>query len=186
MKAYHFLKDNMEAGSGIEKAWKIGEEREYGGDIAMCSRGYHSSPSWYEALGYAPGSMACIVEIPSVKRGTIKGDDKSVSPKRKLVDCRNTEKVLGAWACDCVERALKKAGVTDKRSWNAIKVVRLFSRGEATSKELAAAGAAAGAAARAAAWDAAGAAAGDAAWDAEIKWQKRRLNWYMKKLFQEG
>ena len=161
MKAYHFLKDDMCGGYGTEKAWDIGEEREItDGEIILCGRGYHSSPSWYDALGYAGGNMACIVEVsPPIE----KDQTKFVSRKRKLVDAQNAEKVLRAWACDCAERALRKAKVEDERSWNAIKVTRLFNDGKATQQELDAARA--------------------AAWAAEIKWQKRRLNWYMNRLF---
>ena len=173
MKAYHFLKDDMTAGSGNEPAWEIGETRTIEGELKMCGHGYHSSPSWFDCLSYAHGSMACMVDIP--KRGTVKGGDKSVSRSRTLVDACNAEKTLRYWACDCAERALKRAKVTDERSWNAIKVARLFSEGKATAKELAAAGDAAG--------DAARAAVSAAAWDVEEKWQRRRLNWYMKKLF---
>ena len=68
--------------------------------------------------------------------------------------------VLHEFACRCAERALTNAKVTDERSWTAIKVKRLWLKGEATDAELAAAWAAAGAAA----WDAARAAAWDAAW----------------------
>jgi len=162
MKAYHFLKDNMKSGEGQEKAWTIGEERTIKGEVELCVRGYHSSPSWYDALNYAPGPIACLVEIP--KQGTIKDTNKSVSPKRRLVDCRNAEQVLRIWACDCAERALKKAKIKDERSWNAIKVARLYSDDKATREELATARSAA----RAAAWSdtrsAARAAARDAAW----------------------
>jgi hypothetical protein len=78
--------------------------------------------------------------------------------------------ILHEFACRCAERVLKKAKVTDERSWNAIKTKRAWLKGEATDEELRAARAAAAArAARAAAWDAAAAAAAaawDAAWDA--------------------
>jgi hypothetical protein len=215
MKAFHFLKDNMCGGYGDEPPWKIGEERDIGDDnLRLCERGYHSSPSWYDALNYARGNMACIVEVSEPIE---KDKTKFVSRKRKLIEARNAEKILRAWGCDCAERALKKAKVTDERSWNAIKIARLFNEGKATKKELNvawdvardaagdaagnatrtwdaardAAGAAAGNAART--WDAArdaardvawdAARAGAAAWDAEVKWQKRRLNYYMKKLF---
>ena len=165
MIAYHFLKDDMTGGYGTEPAWEIGEEREIkDGEIKLCERGYHSSPSFYNALIYARGNMACIVEV---SKPIEKDTSKQVSKKRKLIDARNAEKILMAWGCDCAERALKKANVTDKRSWNAIKVARLYNDGKATRGELDAARDAARAAAR----------------DAEIKWQKRRLNWYMKKLF---
>jgi len=107
------------------------------------------------------------------------------------------------WGCDCAERALfreRDAGrEPDPRSWEAIRVSRLYANGEATLEELAAARAAAGAAwsaadaaaraAAGAAWDAAGdarAAAGAAAWSAgdaraaEREWQLTRLVEYAR------
>ena len=204
MKGYHFLKDNMCGGYGNELAWKIGEEREVEGELKMCQWGYHASPSFYDALSYAKGNMACIVELSGE---IIKDTDKYVARTRKLIKAVNAEKVLRTWGCDCAERALKKAKVKDERSWNAIKVARLYNEGKATHQELATARDAAWDAARAAAWDAARAAARDAAraaardaawdaardaaWDAawaaaraaEIKWQKRYLNKLMKELF---
>ena len=180
MKAFHFLKDNMRGGYGNEPAWKIGEERDIGDDnLKLCKRGYHSSPSWYDALNYARGNMACIVEV---SKPIEKDETKYVSRKRKLLDARNAEKALRAWACDCAERALKKIKTEDKRSWNAIKVARLYNDGKVSKEELSAAQSAARSAAR----SAAGSAAGDAAGSAEIKWQKRRLNWYMRKLFNDS
>ena len=206
IKAYHFLKDNMRGGYGDEPAWKIGEEREVKGNLEMCRWGYHASPSFYDALGYARGNMACVVELSGK---IIRDTDKYVASKRKLLKAVNTEKVLRTWGCDCAERALKKAKVKDERSWNALKVARLYNEDKATKKELAAARAA-GDAARAAAWDAGDAArdaartaawaAGDAAWaaawaagaartaawgvarSAEVKWQKRHLDKLMKEV----
>ncbi|KKK96962.1 hypothetical protein LCGC14_2657520 [marine sediment metagenome] len=163
MKAYHFLKNDMRGGYGNEPPWEVGEEREHKGKLVMCQSGYHAGKSWYDALSYAKGEMACIVELS----GTITKDTtKYVAQKRKLISAVNAKKVLRTWGCDCAERALKKAKVTDERSWNAIKIARLHNEGEATSKELAAA------------WD--------AAWAAEIKWQKRHLNKLMKQLFEES
>jgi hypothetical protein len=94
MKGYHFLKDDMRGGYGNEPPWKIGEERDIGDDnLKLCKRGYHSSPTWYDALYYASGNIACIVEVskPAEKDGT-----KQVSRKRKLVDARNAQKILRA------------------------------------------------------------------------------------------
>jgi len=173
MKAYKFLRDNMKSGYGREEAWQVREKRVKKGELELCVRGYHSSPSWYDALSFAKGSMACIVEVskPVQQQG-----DKQVSHECTIINYRNAEKILRSWACDCAERALKKANVKDEKSWDAIKVARLYNEGKATKEELAAArdaaeeatweaaGAAAraaGEAARAAAWD-----AGAAAWDA--------------------
>ena len=188
MKAYHFLKDNMCGGYGNEPAWKEGEERTVEGKLEMCEWGYHASPSWYDALGYARGNMACIVELSGE---IIKDTDKYVARTRKLIKVVNAERALRTWGCDCAERALKKAKVTDERIWNAITVARLYNEGKATKEELAAR-----AAARAAAWEAAWAAwaatreaawaawpARAAAWDAATKWQKRHLNKLMRELF---
>ena len=174
MKAHHFLKDNMRGGYGNEPAWKVGEERDIGdNNLKLCSRGYHSSPSWYAALGYAPGNMACLVEVSTPVEKDI---SKQLSRKRKLIRAVNAEKVLRAWGCDCAERALKKTKDTDERSWNAIKIARLYNEGRATKNELDAARDAARAAG----------AARDAAWDAEVRWQKRHLNKLMRELFKEG
>ena len=165
IKAYHFLKDDMYGGYGGEPAWTIGETREIKGELEMCARGYHASPSWYDALSYARGNMACLVEIDDYQKDT----DKYVAYKRTLIDARNAEKVLRTWGCDCAERPLKKAKVTDERSWNAIKVARLYNEGKAIIEELAAA--------RAAAWD--------AAWAAEVKWQRKHLDKLMKEFFND-
>ena len=82
--------------------------------------------------------------------------------------------VLHEFACRCAERALTSAKATDERSWTAIKVKRLWLKGEATDAELAAAWGAAGDAAWAAR-AAARAAAGGAAWYAERAWQEQEL-----------
>ena len=159
MKAYHFLKGNMCGGYGSEPAWKIGEERSIKGKLVMCEHGYHASPSWRDALSYAKGNMACIVELSGE---IVKDTDKYVARTRKLIDARNAEKVLRTWSCDCAERALKKAKVKDERCWDAIKIARLYNKGKATKEELAAAEFAA----RSAALAAAEFAAGSAAWSA--------------------
>ncbi len=186
IRAYKFLKDDFCSGSGNEPAWEIGKKRTIRGKLAMCSKGYHSSPSWYDALNYAPGSVACIVEV---SRPVQKDKDKFVSHKCKIVQAVNVEKVLRTWACDCAERALKAAKVTDERSWNAIRVARLYNEGKATKQELAAAWSAAWSAAESAAdsaaWLAAESAARSAARLAEISWQKQHLDELMNPLFEE-
>ena len=169
MRASHFLRDDMTAGRGNEPPWRIGEERRIKGKIKLYERGYHSSPTWKDALVYAPGNMACIVDVSNP---VDKDETKQVSRKRKLIAARNAERVLRAWACDCSERALTITKVMDERSWNVIKITRLHNEGKASKEELIAAWAAA--------WDV----AWDAAWVAEIKWQKGRLDWYMNKLFE--
>jgi len=199
MRAYHFLKFDMTAGEGNEPPWTVGEEREVKGRLKMCARGYHSSPSWYNALAYAPGLMACVVEVP--ERGTLKDTDKQVSPKRKLIAVADATNAVILWACECAERALlrgrNEGREPDKRSWKAIEVMRQFVVGFSTTmkpKNAAEADAAAAYAAAArdayaaeAAYAAADAAAAyaAAARDAEQEWQTTRLAEMLDSLFVE-
>ena len=151
MIARHFLRDDMTAASGNEPAWTVGEERTYKGMIKLCETGYHSSPSWYDALGYANGSMACIVDVSKPVQSDA---TKSVSKTRTLIAARNVAHELRLWAADCAERALQRESdggrEPDARSWSAIEVARRFAAGEATAAELASASSSASSAAYAA------------------------------------
>lgn len=73
-------------------------------------------------------------------------------------------RTLHEFACRCAEETLQKAGVTDDRSWNAIRVKRLWMDGKANDAELDAAESATWAAARNVARNAARRAAWAAAW----------------------
>ena len=107
-------------------------------------------------------------------------DLRSVPAKNKLWLLLREEiipaRTLHEFAIWCAETALTRAKVTDERSWNALKVKRLWLDGKATDEELAAARDAAmytawdvdGVAARYAAMDAARYAAWAAAWDAAL------------------
>ena len=173
MRAYHFLKDDMTAGNGTEPAWAEGEERTLpdGIELVICEVGYHSSPTPFDALQYARGSVLCLVEIGDP---TDSQPDKYVSRSRKLIRAVRIDRQLREFACDVAEEALnlevQRGRTVDERSCAAIEVVRRFAQGSASSEELAAARDAAWDAARDAAWaaarDAARAAARDAAWDA--------------------
>ncbi len=202
MIAYHWLKEDMHAGSGRERAWKVGEERtDFHKVIKLCEAGYHSSPSLFDGLQYAPGPIACLVEVsePEARDAT-----KQVSRTRKLLVAVNVEKELRQFAIDCAERVLTReqehGREPDARSWAVLEAARAFIRGDINPEELATARDAARdagwdaarAAALAAAWDAALAAALAAAWDAardaargaardiEIAWQRQRFGELVK------
>ena len=204
MKGFHFLQADMTAGSGDEAPWKIGEKRTIAdpSKIVLCRYGYHSSPSLWDALPYACGPMASLVEISK----PIAVDDeanrrKAVSASRKLIKAVNIKRGLRLFACDCAERVLHiyERDNTSKAPRQAIKVARRFANGKATKKELAAARAAARDAAwdaldaaRAAAWAAADA-AGAAAWTAArggggvvrawVKWQRQHFDGMFSDIF---
>ncbi len=142
MLAYHFLKDDMTAGHGNEPAWAESEERTLGEDVALriCETGYHSSPTPFDALRYAPGSVLCLVEIGDPADSQ---PDKYVSRSRKLIRAVRIDRQLREFACDVAEEALnlevQRGNTVDERSRAAIEVARRFAQGAASSEELAAA-----------------------------------------------
>ena len=103
--AYHFLKADMHAGEGRERAWKVGESRTIKNiqRIAICKYGYHASPTLWNALPYAPGPMACLVEVDE---SLASDDTKSVHASRKLIAAVNIERELRLFAADCAEHVL--------------------------------------------------------------------------------
>jgi len=124
----------------------------------LCRVGFHGSVRALDALGYAPGAIACRVTLGGI---LVRDTDKCVASTRTCAAMVDATSVLHEFACWCAEQALllMRAGgdEPDARSWNAIVVKRAWLCGQASDSELAAARAAAGDAAWA--WDAAGAAA---------------------------
>ena len=179
-QAYHFLRADMKSGQGNELPWPEGEERTITGKLVLCERGYHSSPTPWHALAFAPGPVLCLVEISEpVARET----DKQVSATRKLVKAVNIDRELRLFAADEAERVLylfERQFPGDDRPRKAIQVARDCANGQigvaagaarvaARAARTAARAAARAAGAAEAAWVAAAAwAAGDAAaaWDA--------------------
>ena len=186
-RAYHFLKADMRSGWGSEQPWRVGETRTMTGKVKLCDRGYHCSPTLFEALQYTPGPVACIVELadPITWDG-----DKGVSLGRTLVKAVNVEVELRLFAADCAEHVAHP--YKRRTKWQpaqTIDVVRRFARGEATATELKAAAEAARAARAAAEAAGAARAAAGAAWAAwaawaaagaaraaEEKWQRERFD----------
>ena len=149
MKAYHFLRADMTAGSGNEQPWTVGETRRYRGKIKLCEFGYHSSPSPVTALEYASGPMLCLVEV---SKPTQRDASKQVSTRRRLIKAVNVERELRLLACRIAEDVLplfERQFPNDKRPREAIACARGFAYGKATAEELDAARTAAWAAARA-------------------------------------
>ena len=134
--------------------------------LTLCVHGLHASRDVLDALCYAPGPIACMVELRGV---ILESHDKACATERRCLAKVDATTILHEFACWCTERVLwaeRKAGrEPDPRSWAVVRMKREWLAGRATDRQLAAAGAAAGAAA----WTAAGAAAetaGAAAWTA--------------------
>jgi len=103
------------------------------------------------------------MSVLELLRTNIKPEDRLwVVLRKELLDAR----ILRLFACDCAEMALTrerdKGKEPDPRSWESVRVARLYAKGEATREELSAVSSAAWSAA----WCAACSAARDAAWSA--------------------
>ncbi len=166
IKAWHFLSTDYRLGYADGR--KVGADTltTVSGEPRLCKHGLHGSRKVLDALSYAHGPIVCRVTIGGK---IIDGNNKIVGTERYIEWTLDATWLLHEFACWCAERALKKAGVSDERCWNAIFAKRGWLNEEVTDDELVAAWdaawVAAWAAARAAAWDAARAAARAAAWD---------------------
>jgi len=134
MYAYHFLNENrklqFEPHTLVEPGQKL-EATQH--PLSLCEYGLHASKTVLNALEYAPGPILCRVQLS----GKILHDtDKSCAEYRRCIWMFKTTQVLHEFACWCAEQALTTAKVTIDRSWNAIKVKRLWLQGLATDKEL--------------------------------------------------
>lgn len=147
----------------------VGKTYTHAGEIAMCPSiyqlhngqgGYHASRRISDALVYALGEWACRVECWG---DVVEGYDKLVGRNRRALWAVDAATALHRSACDIAEHALLRAGVDDRRVWEAIKTKRRWLIGTATDAELAAAWCAAHGVARCAAhgaaWDSANGAA---------------------------
>ena len=155
MLAYHFLKDNMKASNGSEGPWTIGETRAIKDveRIELCKYGYHSSPTLYDALNYAPGPIACLVEVseslgfdsdPTPKRRksgvTARSTNKkNVHAQRTLIKAVNIDKELRLFAASCAQHVLyifEKRHPNDLRPRKAIQAARDYIHGKTSRKDL--------------------------------------------------
>ena len=210
MVAYHFCREDLTSPNAPKMVWKVGQTRTMKGKIVPCKRGFHASPSLWDALPYAPGPIACLVELG----GTIipHGDDKFAASSRKLLAAVDVSKELRLFAADCAEHVIhlfEREYPNDDRPRKAIEAARAYAEGEIdkaaawaagdaaldAARDAGSAGAAwaAGSAALAAAGDASMAtfAAGDAARAkrddarAEREWQRTRFDQRFGHLFSE-
>ena len=153
--AWHFLAVDKRLRWGSREVVEVGKTYTATGPLVMCHNGMHGSVRAIDALGYAPGPIACRVELGGE---LVKDTDKLVARTRHVLSMVDATELLHEFACCCAEAALLIGGVTDDSCWQAIEAKWAWMRGDISDDELAAAGAAA--------WDAARAAAGAAAWDA--------------------
>jgi len=149
-----------------------GETLSVEGKIVPCQHGLHASVRALDALQYAPngpGLVVCRARLSGTVVAHGNPVDKHAASHREVLWMADCDAGLRRFTCDVTESALLRERAAgrepDPRSWEAVRVARLYAEGAATAAELDAAWDAAMAAAWAA-WAAARAAARDAAWAA--------------------
>lgn len=162
MIGYWFAPMDMKLGHGDGRPIEVGRTHKVDGGLKLCEHGLHASRRPIDALTYAPGPIACKVELGGT---IIHGEDKMVASERIYLCVADATDVLRRFARLCALDAIHLWDAPDI-------VVRYLKTGDAPLR-----GWAAGEAARAAgeAARAARAAAGEAAWTAVGAAQNRRL-----------
>ena len=125
--------------AGNEPGWCDGEERTVANSerVKMCSWGYHAADSWFHALRYASGPIACRVRLEVVDRDY---DGKMVGLRRMLVAHVNVTRELRLAAADIAQHALLREREArrepDLRLWKVVDAVRRYALGEIDEKML--------------------------------------------------
>ena len=167
MLGWHFLDADRRLQFGKRESVEAGRTYTAEGPLVLCRNGMHASIRVLDALRYAPGPIVCRVRLGGE---IIHDTDKSVARSRRVLWLADATTILHEFALSVATDALclqeARGEFTDPRSWAALEVKARWLRGEATTRELDAAGDAAWAAAETAAKAAARDAAGDAAWAA--------------------
>lgn len=111
--AWHFVRDDRRLLDGSRLV--TGEWMESSGPLVLGGRGLHASTLVVDALRYAPGPVACRVEVGG---DIIRGGDKIVCSRRRALWAVDATRALGKFARRC---ALDGAGL-----WNCPSVVRRY------------------------------------------------------------
>ena len=186
MKAWHFLRSDLTLGYDDGRKVAVGTKLTVDGSPILCEHGLHASIKAIDALGFAPGPVACLVEVGGE---ILEDDDKIVGTERTVIAMDNAEEalrhfarlcsldVVESWECPKVVREWLETGDKDLRSaarsaaWSATEsaaesAARSAARSAAWSATESAAWSAAEPAARSATWSATESAAWSAAWSA--------------------
>ncbi len=143
IKAWHFLPENGKLANGDGRKVKVGKTYSVKGEIKICEHGLHGSKNILDSLRYAPGFLLERVEIWG---DVIEQDDKLVGRHRKCLALIDVKKIVIGAVCYFAERAMKRTGWEDKRSWDAVRTVKKWLKDKATIEEVRTAANAAGAA----------------------------------------
>lgn len=196
IKAWHFLPRDRRLRWGPDDRQSLEE-----GEVSVCDKtpvlcecGCHGSERILDALTYAPGPIACRVEIWGE---VAQGADKLAGTHRRILRMADATNVLHEFACRCAEDVLSDepdprcvAAIQAKRDWMAGKISdeKLVAAKDAAKDTVAWAATwdTAWVAARGAAWAAARGTAWDTTWDTVRNSQESRIVGMVEDLFRRA
>ena len=161
---WHFICADHTTGQGNLKV-EVGQTLTVEGRLILCKHGLHACRWLLDALEYAPGPVACKVEVWG---DIIEEDDKLCGRNRKCLGMVDATSILHEFTCRCAERAMQRGLEAGREShldeltaaWVTARNTAWLAARDAT---------------RAATGDAASNAAWCGAWDAERDWQNAEL-----------
>ena len=131
LTAWHFLQEDKKLRFEPFTDVKVGETLTHEGELKMCSSGLHASIDALDALQYAPGLIACRVELSG---DIIQGDGKCVASQRKVKWMADATVVVKKFAIWCAEEALANevanGRTPDPRSYAAIQAAKDYLEGK--------------------------------------------------------
>jgi hypothetical protein len=105
IRAWHFVRADRRLGyDRCNHIVQVGETLTHDGKLLMRLQGLHACRRPIDALDYAPGPIACLVELSGE---VLEGADKMVASKRTVLDMVDATKVLRTWARECVSDVIK-------------------------------------------------------------------------------
>ena len=111
---YHFVSETLRDARPVPAD---GEWLEHDGKVKMCERGLHASPTAWEALQYAPGSVLCLVEMDGIEKHK-DHPDKVVGARRRIIARFDATEMLRAHA--------RQSALSVIHLWDAPAVVREY------------------------------------------------------------
>ena len=158
---WHFVSENKKLGYGDGRTIRKGGTLTVDVEPVLCAAGLHASPRAIDALGYAPGPIACFVQLGGAIVGPSNDHpDKMVATERTVIAYCDFRKVYRDYIRDTLVFRQEPIAVLLERSGlpEHAHAVRAIQMDTASFADIQTVFDASWAAARAAAWD--------ASWDA--------------------
>lgn len=133
VRAWYFATEDRKLRYGDGRKVEVGVTHVHDGEIKLCESGLHASVDLISVLIYAPGPVACRVEMS----GDIKvGRDKLVARSRKYLAVADASRTLHEFGSWCIQRGMQIEDITSNEIERCLELKRLWLDGSMTTTEL--------------------------------------------------